>query len=141
MLGYYFTCLYTRYLLWFYSLNNWSYGFKSLLNCGGFTDYDKKVIIFSEQAISRMEFHNIRSLILHEIAHALVPDGKPHCKEWVRKCRDIGGNGKIYCPDFCIEDDYRWKKSCSNCGYTQLCQHKSNVWCKKCGKYIQYKPV
>jgi predicted SprT family Zn-dependent metalloprotease len=130
--------LYLQYLFWTHGLSNWTYGFRDLHTSGGLTFPERKKIMFSRQAIERLGFYDLRDLLLHEVAHALVPEGKPHSTEWKEMHLRLGGSGEVSCKDFSVESDYRWTKSCSKCRYEQLCHRRYGIWCDTCGSAVSY---
>lgn len=64
----------------------------------GYTDFCSKIIEVYRQSINNRIERNIRELLLHEIAHALVGHGE-HDLEWWDKYTDIGGKGVWIEPD------------------------------------------
>jgi len=71
-------------------LMTWRFKFargKSLLgNC----NYGLKRITLSKYFVYLNEWNEVKDVILHEIAHALVGPGHGHNHVWRNKCREIG---------------------------------------------------
>lgn len=61
-----------------------------------------KLITFTREYIFDTRIENLRELVLHEVAHALCPNGD-HTQEWRDKLTAIGGTGRWYLS----EDFYR----------------------------------
>ena len=54
-----------------------------------------KLITFTREFIFDTRIENLRELVLHEVAHALRPDGD-HNEAWLGMLHSIGGNGRWY---------------------------------------------
>lgn len=135
---YFLSDLYLRYLLWSNSLSDWTYEFKDLHSSGGLTCSESRNIVLSKQAIERLKWWDLRDLILHEVAHALIPEGKPHCLEWKEMFLKLGGSGRVCCKNFSLKSDYKWLKSCTKCDYKELCFRRYSLWCEECGSAVRY---
>ena len=133
--------LYSKFILWYYNLQDWKIEYNYSHSYGGLTDYEKKTIFMSKYALTRYTFWRKRELLLHEVAHALVPDVQyaAHGKEWRKKCKEIGGTGKIYCQYFSRDSDYQCESYCSDCNNVKKHHRRYSIWCK-CGKYLHYYP-
>lgn len=103
-----------------YGLNDWTFQLDSSKRRIGQCRYREKEIGYSIHFIKETSMHEIRDVILHEIAHALVgPQVKSHGYEWQIKAMELGakpeacdyegGNVSTAKPNFVIE--------CSGCGY------------------------
>ena len=54
-----------------------------------------KLITFTREFIHDTRIENLRELVLHEVAHALCPNGD-HTQEWRDMLTSIGGSGRWY---------------------------------------------
>lgn len=54
-----------------------------------------KLITFTREFIFDTRIENLRELVLHEVAHALCPNGD-HTQQWRDKLTEIGGSGRWY---------------------------------------------
>lgn len=80
------------------NLNDWTFLFNKRKNSFGLCSYNKKTIELSSYLVESMTDSAIRNTIIHEIAHALTP-GHGHDYTWVKKCIELGGDGKR-CGDY-----------------------------------------
>lgn len=60
----------------------------------GYTSHERRTISFSRTLLELYQPDQVRALILHEVAHALVGPGHGHDAVWRRLCLDIGGDGR-----------------------------------------------
>lgn len=60
----------------------------------GLCSYKDKAIILNGQHIDIHPVSEVRDTILHEIAHALVPDGIDHSAAWKAKALELGASDK-----------------------------------------------
>lgn len=130
---------YTRYLLWFYDLNEWKLKTKTMHSMGGYADQESKEICFSKNAVASLGIIALRELALHEVAHALVPD-EVHGPLWKSTYVNMGGCGRVMCEYFTRDADFKWVKRCRKCKYKdQLCHRRYALWCMRCGAGVTYK--
>lgn len=128
-----------HYYLNKYRLNEWSFCINETRNVAGETDYDNNKISISKYFLDKLSLFEYRNLILHEIAHALVSDHKPHSKKWRDKFISIGGNGIICTPCIFSNDDYIYSSFCKECDEKYFCFRRTKIYCDLCGKYLEWK--
>ncbi len=71
----------------------WSFKWDRAWQRAGNCNPARKLITVSSALFSIWDEESCIQTILHEIAHALVPDGKPHSYTWRLKCLELGGDG------------------------------------------------
>lgn len=107
----------------------------------GVCRYRSKTLGLSKWFIEQAPVAEIRNVILHEIAHALVGPGKGHGPIWKAKAREIGCTG-----DRChtVENKARkprphWAASCS-CGGPHVRSNKPRgTWrCRYTGQILNF---
>lgn len=96
----------------------------------GWCDVNKRIIWLSKYFIEIATIKEIRIVLLHEIAHALVPD-EGHGKKWAAKCIELGIE-PIVKPNLC-ELPALYNASCQLCN-TKYRRNKkpNNHYCSKC---------
>src|ERR1700740_67982 len=77
-----------------YSLDEWNFQFHPMSN-GNFCSHQKRLITISDPMVRHRGASEVRLIILHEIAHALVGPGHDHDEVWKTKNLSIGGSGQI----------------------------------------------
>lgn len=89
------TTLYARELMDKHGLQDWKLEWcDHMENASGRCFFAPKVIVLDRFDVLDTAARNIREIILHEIAHALVgPDVDSHGQEWWEKLLEIGGDG------------------------------------------------
>ncbi len=75
-------------------LAGWSFEFTNAKTQAGLCNYRKRTIYLSRVFIKNADDHQIRMVILHEVAHAIVGHRAGHGPVWQRKCLEIGGDGQ-----------------------------------------------
>lgn len=60
----------------------------------GCCHYDRNMITMSRELSKINNEDTIRTVLLHEIAHAMIGSGHGHDLLWKRTCINIGGDGK-----------------------------------------------
>jgi predicted SprT family Zn-dependent metalloprotease len=106
-------------------------------------------ITFSRQFIEKGSQKDLMDVILHEIAHALVPHKSAHNHVWAAKCREIGLKNPTPCTEFDSPIDTKnYKLFClGGCdltvtrkGHRLPTKYKNSVH-RPCGKGLYWKEV
>ena len=74
------------------------------------------MIFMSKGFVLNNEENEIKNIILHEIAHALVGIGEGHSRKWKNTAIDIGCNGKRT-NDTAVMPKGKFIYKCKNCGH------------------------
>lgn len=116
-------------------LIGWSFSFNNRKSSFGVCSYRKKTIELSSYLVVGMTDKAIFETIIHEIAHALTP-GHGHDYVWVRKCVELGGDGKR-CGDY---NKFDGGKKTQDEVYSKI--SKYTLTCPCCGNksYLNRKP-
>jgi len=113
-------------------LDEWYFSFDRSIRRFGACHYGLKMITLSEALTLANKPELVRTIMLHEIAHALAGRGTNHGKKWQQICLSIGGDGnRCYstkttntvparyigtCPNGHTIKKYRKPRSKSSCG-------------------------
>jgi predicted SprT family Zn-dependent metalloprotease len=95
----------------------WTFEYDRAVRRFGVCKYRPKVIGLSEHLVRLNGLTEVKDVILHEIAHALVGQGHGHNNVWKRKCIEIGAK-----PERCYDGDdvetpqLRYVAICGGCG-------------------------
>lgn len=73
-----------------YELYDWTFGFDHARRRAGLTNFSKRQITISRYLTKIYSEAQVRDVILHEIAHALVGPNHAHNQVWKAKCLEIG---------------------------------------------------
>jgi len=73
----------------------WSFKWDRAWQRAGLCDYRRKVLSFSPKLFAVWESFECENTVLHEIAHALVNDGRSHSRAWQLKHIELGGDGRV----------------------------------------------
>jgi hypothetical protein len=76
---------------WNIELVEWLHG-----DCNGHCDYQAKTIRININCLWQLNWTQIKDLILHETAHAIVGSGHGHDEVWQKTAVEIGCNGKKF---------------------------------------------
>jgi len=109
--------------------------------------YNRKTntISLSSYVVEHANVEQIKLIILHEIAHALVGIKHHHDKVWKQKCIEIGGDGRR-CANF-VEMPYKYKLVCEHCGneyfYFRKPQQRTikHALCHKCHSHVKLEEI
>lgn len=82
-----------RELLKQHGLSDWRFRFDRSIRRFGACHYGLKMITLSEALTLANKPELVRTVMLHEIAHALAGRGTNHGKKWQQICLSIGGDG------------------------------------------------
>lgn len=87
----------------------------------------------------------VRTVILHEIAHALAGRGEGHGYKWRRICLSIGGDGKRCYDRELLSNlpEKQWQGVCEKCGRkVERYRKQSNAFvCGRCGGELNWTKV
>jgi hypothetical protein len=73
----------------------WGFGWQNLpVRRAGQCVYDDRTVYLSSKVVTLWTLDQVDTVLLHEIAHALVGPNHGHDKIWQAKCLEIGGDGK-----------------------------------------------
>lgn len=78
-----------------HGLNEWQIELRSYKSTGGVTYYGTKKIGLSRFLLPKWTEAQVRQIMLHEIAHALVGPSHKHDNIWRRKAIEIGYTGGV----------------------------------------------
>lgn len=97
-----------------HGLDDWRIELRSYKSTGGMTYYGTRRIGLSRLLLPKWTEDQVRQVMLHEIAHALVGPHQNHNDTWLSKAREIGykGKGTHNFPTV----DRRWHVVCPNHG-------------------------
>lgn len=82
-----------RELMDHHGLHQWRFRFDRAKRRAGMVVYSKQELSLSRVLVPLYTPEQVRGVILHEIAHALVGPGHAHDALWRRTCIAIGGDG------------------------------------------------
>lgn len=83
-----------RKLMRQHGIADWQFDFDNAVRRFGACRYGHKLITLSSALTLANKEPIVRSVLLHEIAHALAGRGTNHGKKWQQICLSIGGDGK-----------------------------------------------
>ena len=119
-----------------HNLKNWNFKFNRAHKILGQANHNLREICLSTSFVKNNNWDIVQDVILHEIAHALLPSRTGHNSVWKRKCIEIGAipertmNLKGYIPS---KGKYQFK--CPGCGTVINLFRKTNMdkrACKSC---------
>lgn len=99
-----------------HGLTHWTFTFTTNKQRVGVCKYGDRTIGVSREFLSGMTEHNLRMVLLHEIAHALVGRGHAHDETWRSMCRRIGGDAKVSQSLSLPKEAYKWIARCAVSG-------------------------
>ena len=97
-----------------YKLDEWTFSFNRKKISIGNCNFNKKTIYLSMPFVLLNEELQVKNVILHEIAHALLPRNVGHSQQWKRKAIEIGCDGQRVAKNI-IRVEGKIKYKCSNC--------------------------
>lgn len=95
-------------------LDDWKFKFHNRKRSLGTTFHHNKTICLSRPYVLLNDEQIIREVILHEIAHALLPPYIGHGVVWKAKAIEVGCNPRRIC-DNCISPPKKYLYECPNC--------------------------
>jgi predicted SprT family Zn-dependent metalloprotease len=125
-----------------HGLGNWTFEFDRAIRRTGACHYWKTTISLSEPITRLRSVAEVRDVVLHEIAHALVAEDstavRPHGKEWRAMAVKLG-----------VDPHHRstatewpaakWRADCTVCGFTTSKQRRGRGSCPTCA--AEYDPA
>ncbi|QZD97061.1 SprT-like protease [Mycobacterium phage Drake94] len=125
----------TQDLLHEHGLHGWTVRFDNAKRRAGQCSYSARTISLSRHLLAQRSFEDSHNTITHEIAHALVGPGHGHNLVWVRKHRELGGDGKRCFETEGIDPTAPWVGTCAKGKqYARYRQPKRlDGWQCKCG--------
>lgn len=94
-----------------HGLVGWSLGFDRAKRRAGRANLVKREISLSQPLMELFNEDQVRKVVLHEIAHALVGPGHNHDRVWKQMCASIGGDPKARYTDW-PDVDHLWQGVC-----------------------------
>lgn len=120
-----------------HGLDGWKFSCDRSLTRAGCCRYSSKTISLSYFMLSNQEipWHDIKNIVLHEIAHAIVGPGVGHGKKWKNKALEIGCDGKRCHSLVFAKPKYRVVCGCGACDVKRHRMPNAllNKRCKHCG--------
>ena len=94
----------------------WTFSYDNAVRRFGACHYSTKRITLSHKLTSLNDETKIRTIMLHEIAHALAGRKAHHNATWKAICRSIGGDGQTYySAATTVTPDRKVTGQCPNC--------------------------
>ncbi|MGV9181964.1 SprT-like domain-containing protein [Arcanobacterium canis] len=122
-----------------HGLTDWGFAFDRAKRRAGATHYAAKKITISQALVELYTPQEVRAVILHEIAHALVGPGHAHDKVWQRTCLTIGGDGRTRLPVNSPEPQAPWQGVCPAGHNTQRYRRPTQqLSCRKCSRSFNH---
>ncbi|CAN1510244.1 SprT-like [Methylophilaceae bacterium] len=121
-----------------YGLTDWTFKFDDAVQRFGCCDYMNKTISLSRHLVWLNGANEVKNIILHEIAHALVGYRHGHDKVWKQKAIAIGCNGNRCYGSEVKAPTPKWRLECPTCGRITYRERKAKTLaCGRCcsGKY------
>ncbi|MEW6868762.1 SprT-like domain-containing protein [Trueperella pyogenes] len=106
--------LLARALMDDHGLAGWTLVMDRAKRRAGFTSHARKTISFSRPLLELYTPEQVRLLVLHEVAHALVGEGHGHDAVWRSMCLTIGGDGRASVDPGWPEPTALWIGLCPN---------------------------
>lgn len=72
----------------------WSFGLNNNRSVAGRCIFTNKTIEFSRHYLIHLSRKEVKQLVAHELAHALIEPRHRHNNVWRNKCLELGGNGE-----------------------------------------------
>lgn len=116
-------------------LGVWSFQFHNKKRALGSCNGSRRIIYLSTTFIPQMDEDDVKDVVLHEIAHALVGCNHGHDWTWQRKALEIGCNGeRTNKKNFHV--DAKYVAICNCCGHRHVAHKriKRDSWCKCTGR-------
>jgi len=115
-----------------HGLYDWAFQFDNAIVRFGLCQHSKRNISLSRKLTELNEESEVRDVILHEIAHALVGFKAGHGPVWQRKALSIGCNASR--THGAKLPNQKWTVTCPNCGKKsqRSRKNKAPTACGKC---------
>lgn len=105
----------------------WKFNFDKSNKRFGFCSHKKKTISLSLHLTELNTYDDVKNVILHEIAHAIVGPNNGHNKIWKLKAIEIGCDGeRCYSIKKVITPQGKYEAICIGCGHVHKKQRRSN---------------
>lgn len=120
-----------------HGLDEWSLKFDRAIKRAGSCDFVKHVITLSVHMItnSTISMEQIKNILLHEMAHALVGYEQGHNCVWRAKAIEIGCDGaRCHSLKFTPPPRYRLSCDCGACNTTRMRFKQKSYMDKSCPK-------
>lgn len=118
------------------SENGWSFCFNNNRSTLGLCKYEPKVIELSVHFVDGARMSEVRDIILHEIAHALVGWEAGHGSVWKQKAIQIGGTGNR-CGN--MNAPYKFRGECSE--HYRSSNRRNVHFCSDCESPIVWEKI
>jgi predicted SprT family Zn-dependent metalloprotease len=123
-----------------HELNEWKFGWTNGKMIVGLCKYEIKTITLSKYWIKYLSENEVKNLILHEIAHALVGFENYHNITWKQKAIEIGCDGEVKydirkdVAESIKDDQYHYKCPNPECKvvFRRIKPMKKEQACKEC---------
>lgn len=116
------------------SARGWRFAFDRATRRFGHCHYTRKTISLSRRLTSLNETAAVRNMILHEIAHALLPRGAGHGPVWRKLAVSIGCDGRRLHSAVTVP---KWLATCPACGREVRYQRRrTKLACRRCCKGV-----
>jgi len=119
-----------------HNLDDWTLKLDNSKVRFGCCKYRKKIISLSKPLVELNSEDEVKDVILHEIAHALVPRGEGHSRVWKEKAISIGCSGDRLCREEVKQPVGFRRYECPKCKQVVRRHRKmrSGSACDKCCK-------
>ncbi len=117
-----------------HGVSHWTFRFDRALRRFGYCRYQPKVISLSYELVGANDVVEVKDVILHEIAHAIVGPGNGHNYVWRQAARRIGARGTRCYPEHVQGVQKKWIGNCPNCGKVFYCHRRRRISCGRCSK-------
>lgn len=118
-----------------HGLADWGFAFDRAKRRAGATHYTAKKITMSQALVELYTPQEVRAVILHEIAHALVGSRHAHDEVWRQTCLAIGGDGQTRLPVDSPEPQAPWQGVCPAGHHAQRYRRPTQqLSCRKCSR-------
>jgi len=108
----------------------WKFGFDRATRRFGHCSYKRKTITLSRRLTLLNDAAAVRNMILHEIAHALLPQGAGHGRAWRELAISIGCDGQRLHSAIA---EPKWLALCPACGHrVEYRRRRESLACKRC---------
>lgn len=118
-------------LMTYHGLSLWRFQFDGSVRRFGYCHPRKQLISLSAKLTMLNTETEILNVILHEIAHALVPNVW-HTKEWCTMAKSIGCTGERCYDATVITPPKPYKGTCPKCGKIIQVHRRRKTSCGKC---------
>ncbi|MDP9801012.1 putative SprT family Zn-dependent metalloprotease [Arcanobacterium wilhelmae] len=118
-----------------HGVGDWEFAFDRAKRRAGATNFTARKITLSKALVQLYAPEQVRAVMLHEIAHALVGPRHGHDAEWKRMCVAIGGDGRARLPMDSPEPEAPWVGRCP-AGHTAQRYRRPTrqLSCRRCSR-------